>query len=79
MLQALTGLRLGVMGSPPMALRSDRFSCCSFLGSGSVGENLFVDDRRFHLTAAVAALVVVGVDELRYCAAGLGFGGEVSA
>lgn len=34
---------------------------------------------RLHLAAAVAALVVVAVDELHYLAAGLGFGGEMPA
>jgi hypothetical protein len=54
------------------------FSCGSVL-LGSVGENLFVDDGRLHLAAAVAASMVVAVDEPGDLLAGLGFGGEVPA
>lgn len=56
----------------------ERFSCCSFLGC-SLSEDLFVDGGGFHLAAAVATLVVVGVDERGDCAASLGFGGEMLA
>jgi hypothetical protein len=45
--------------------------------AGSVGEDLFVDDRRLHLATGVAAAVVVNVDERGDLAAGLGLGSEV--
>ena len=52
-------------------------SCCAVL-SGSVGEDLFVGNGRFHLAAGVPASVVVAVDEFGDLPAGLGFGRELS-
>ncbi len=52
------------------------YSCCPVLSEGSFGEDLFVHEGRFHLTAGVPAPVVVPVDEPGDIATGLGFGHE---
>ena len=52
------------------------YSCCPVVSGGSFGEDLFVDDGRFHLAARVPAPVVVPVDEPGDLAMGLGFGHE---
>ncbi len=54
-----------------------RFSCCPVSLGGSFGEDLFIGDGGFQFTAAVAALMVVTVDEPRNLATGLSFGGKV--
>ena len=69
---------LCVVVSPPSGIDvavEHWFSCCLVL-SGSVGEDLFVDNRRLHLTARMPALVVVAVDESSDFAAGLSLGRE---
>ena len=67
------------VGSPPGGIDvavGGCLSCCLILG-GSFSEDLFIDNGGLHLTAGVAALVVVAINERGDLPAGLSFGSEM--